>query len=491
MSRLARLRPAVPAATRVVLGGGLAAALVWVAATHADTLDLAAASGAEEAAVAPTSLATSIGSMCPGNELSGIAGLDDAVVGGTVTAASGPAALLPVAATGKGTLRLTGGSARLTDVPARPGSASAPLPRTGPVALRAGGSLAPAVAGMQEWSSSRSDLRGLVTTPCLGASSDMWLLGGGAGAGRQERLVLVNPGGNPVTADVTVHGAAGPVAPARTETVPPGGRVTLLLDAVAGEEATPAVHVVADGGGLHATLTDTWLSGSTPRGVETVVPADAPSSVQVIPATVLGAAKVMLRVVSPTQEDAVASVTLLGRDGPVATTATTVVTVPAEGVGELALPSATPGAYSVVVRSDVPVVAGILTPVGDGTVPGDIGWAVSAPALSGLGGAALPATPGVSRSLRLVSTGGASTAEVTLVVGRDERTRTVSLLADRAADIDLTGASAVWVERTGGSGSLRGGIISLAGAGNQIVLSEMPLTPVAVTSPVSRAFPLP
>jgi hypothetical protein len=491
MSRLARLRPAVPAATRVVLGGGLAAALVWVAATHADTLDLAAASGAEEAEVAPTSLATSISTMCPGNELSGIAGLDDTVVAGTVTAASGPATLLPVEATGKGSLRLTGGSARLTDVPARPGSSSAPLPRTGPVALRAGGSLAPAVAGTQEWASSRSDLRGLVTTPCLGASSDMWLLGGGSGAGRQERLVLVNPGGNPVTADVTVHGAAGPVAPARTETVPPGGRVTLLLDAVAGEEATPAVHVVADGGGLHATLTDTWLSGSTPRGVETVVPADAPAPVQVVPAAVLGSGKATLRVVSPSREDAVASVTLIGRDGEVATTADTVVTVPGEGVGELTLPAVPPGGYSVVVRSDVPVVAGVLSKPGEAAAAGDIGWAVSAPALSGLGGAALPATRGVERSLRLVTTGGASTAEVTLVVGSDERTRTVSLLADRAVDVDLAGASAVWVERTGGSGSLRGGIISLSGTGAALLLSEVPLAPVAVTSPVSRAFPLP
>lgn len=491
MSRLARLRPAVPAVSRVVLGGGVAAALVWVAATHGEGLDLAKASGAQEAPVAPTSLATSIDTMCPGNELSGISGIDDVSVGGTVAAVTGPESLLPVPATGPGTARVTGGSARLTDVPSRPGAASAALPRSGPVALRATGSLAPAVVGMQEWSSTRSDLRGLVTTPCLAAGTDLWLLGGGAGAGRQERLVLVNPGGNPVTADVTVHGAAGPVAPARTETVPPGGRVTLLLDAVAGEEATPAVHVVADGGGLHATLTDTWLVGSTPRGAETVVPADPPSTVQVVPAAVLGSGRTTLRVVSPSGEDAVASVTLLGRDGPVATTDDTVVTVPAEGVGELALPVVPPGAYSVVVRSDVPVAAAVLSTPGDAAAAGDIGWAVSAPALSGVGGAALPATPGVSRSLRLVSTGGASTAELTLVVGGDERTRTVSLLADRAVDVDLAGASAVWVERTGGSGSLRGGLTSVSGSGAALLLSEVPLEPVAVTSPVSRAFPLP
>ncbi len=490
LAPLGRLRPAVPGATRVVLGGGLAAALVWVAATHADTLDLAAASGADVAPVAPTSLATSIDAMCPGNELSGIPSIDDVVVKGTVLAASGPPDLLPVPATGEGSLRLTAGSAPLAEVTSRPAAASGALPRTGPVALRGNGSLAPAVTATQEWLSTTADLRGLVTTPCLTAGSDLWLLGGGSGAGHQERLVLVNPGGNPVTADVTVHGAAGPVAPPRTETVPPGGRVTVLLDAVAGDEASPAVHVVADGGGLHATLTDTWLVGSTPRGAETVVPTADPGTVQVVPAALLGGSAT-LRVVAPGDEQAVASVTLLGSDGAVATTADTVLTVGADGVAELALPEVPPGTYSVVVRSDVPVAAAVRTEVGDGTAPGDIGWAVASSVVPEVGGMALPATPKVARSLHLVSTGGAATADVVLLVDGEERTRTVSLLSERSADVDLAGASAVWVDRTGGSGALRGGVVSIVGTGAEMLLSEVPLEPVAVTSPVSRAFPLP
>ena len=42
-------------------------------------------------------------------------------------------------------------------------------------------------------------------------------MGGGAQAGRRERLVLANPAPNPVTVDVAVLGAAGPVAPAPGE----------------------------------------------------------------------------------------------------------------------------------------------------------------------------------------------------------------------------------------------------------------------------------
>ncbi|QKE85516.1 DUF5719 family protein [Arthrobacter sp. NEB 688] len=490
MSRLAAVRPALPGAARVLLAGGVAAGLVWGATTRLETLDLAAASGVTQAPVAPTSLATSVDAMCPGPELTGIAGVDDVRTGGRVAAATGPSELLPVPAAGAGSARASAGSTPLVTLSGRPADGVGDLPRTGPVTLRAQGALAPAVTATQEWSSTAPDLRGLVTTPCRGAATDLWLLGGGDGPGRLERLVLTNPGGNPVTADVTVHGADGPVAPARTETVPPGGRTTLLLDAVAADEKTPAVHVVADGGGLTAFLSDTWIEGTTPQGAETTVPAADPATVQVVPATLLGG-RSTLRVLAPGGDEAVASVTLLGRDGPVTTTDDTVLTVGAEGVGELALPSVPAGTYSVVVRSDVPVVAGVLTRVGDARGAGDIGWAVSAPVVDEVAGSALPPTPGVTRTLHLVSTGGASTAEVTVVVDGEARTRTVALLSDRAADVDLGGAQSVWVERTDGSGALRGGLVSTSGSGAQQLLSEAPLAPTAVTSPVSRAFPLP
>lgn len=490
LARLARVRPALPGAARVVVAAGGAGALVWLAGAHADTLDLAAASGVRQAPVAPTSLATSLDAMCPGPELTGLEGVDDVAVAGRVTVASGPAELLPVPATGKGSAALAAGSGGLATLTGRPGAVTGALPTSGPVTLRASGALAPALTATQEWSSAAKDLRGLVTTPCRTAATDLWLLAGGAGAGRQERLVLTNPGGNPVTADVTVHGGSGPLAPPRTVTVTPGGRTTLLLDAVAADEKTPAVHVAADGGGLTATLTDTWIEGTTPKGAETVVPAADPSTVQVVPAAVLDG-RATLRVVAPGSDEAVTSVTLLDRSGTVTTTADTVLTVGADAVGELVLPAVPPGTYSVVVRSDVPVAAAVLTRTANGSGAGDIGWAESSPVIDAVAGLALPPTPSVARSLHLVSTGGASTADVTVVVDGEPRTRTVALVSERSADVDLAGASAVWVERTDGSGALRGGVVSSVGDGAGRLLSVVPLAPVAVTSPVSRAFPLP
>jgi hypothetical protein len=144
-----------------------------------------------------------------------------------------------------------------------------------------------------------------------------------------------------------------------------------------------------------------------------------------------------------------------------------------------------------VARSDVPVTAAALSRVGDGRAPGDIAWAPAAAPLRAVGGAALPPTAGVGRQLQLVSTGGSTTLEVTTVTGDGPRTRAVSLLADRVAAVPLDGASSVWVRRTSGTGELRGGIVASWGTGAPRMLSATTLRETAVSSPVSRAFPLP
>ena len=55
----------------------------------------------------------------------------------------------------------------------------------------------------------------------------------------------------------------------------------------------------------------------------------------------------------------------------------------------------------------------------------------------------------------------------------------------------LDGAASVWVRRITGSGELRGTVVSSSGTGAARMLSSMPLGESAVTSEVSRAFPLP
>ena len=242
---------------------------------------------------------------------------------------------------------------------------------------------------------------------------------------------------------------------------------------------------------MHATLTDTWVLGSTALGAETSAPTAAPSTVQVVPGASLGSGPTSLRVAVPGDQDAVVRVSVLGREGLVPLVGETVLRVAAGAVGDLPLEGVPEGTYAVEVRSDVPVVASVLSRVGDGTAPGELAWSVSADAIRSLGGAALTELAGVSRTLHLVGSGGASVVEVVTVVDGTPVTRRVDLLGARLVTVPLDGATSVWVRRVDGSADVRGTILSSSGDGSERMLSSMPLEESAVTSPVSRAFPLP
>ena len=490
----------VAGVARVVLVAGAGVGLVYVATNRPVSVDLVAATGEQQAPLVGTSLATRVAQTCPGPELAGIPGIPDVPVTSSLTASAGPAELLPVPARGSGRLVATSGTTTLLSLDERPGSAvtlvrnstAATASGVGPILLTGEGSMAPAVAGTQEWRVDTKDLRGLVTTPCGAGGSDLWLLAGGAGPGRQERLILTNPGANPVTTDVTVHGAAGQLGDPVVETVPPGGRVSVLLDARYGEEELPAVHVRSDGGGVQATLTDTWVNGSTALGAETTVAAASPATVQVVPGVVVDpTGSTSVRVAAPGDQDAVVRVSVLNRDGLVPWTGESVLSVAAGAVGELPLTGLAEGTYAIAVRSDVPVVASAFVRIGDGRIPGEISWSPAATGVEDVGGAAFSPIASVGRTLHLVSTGGNSTAEVTTVIKGAPVTRQLDLLADRVATVPLDDATSVWVRRVTGSGELRGTVVSSSGTGAARMLSSMPLEESAVTSEVSRAFPLP
>ena len=184
-------------------------------------------------------------------------------------------------------------------------------------------------------------------------------------------------------------------------------------------------------------------------------------------------------------------VSVLARDGLVPWTGESVLSVPAGAVGELPLAGLAEGTYAVAVRADVPVVSSAFARIGTGTAPGEFSWSPAVAGVQSVGGAAFAAVPTLDRTLQLVSTGGNSTAEVITVIDGAPRSRELDLLADRVATVPLDGATSVWVRRITGSGELRGTVISSSGAGATRMLSSMPLLESAVTSEVSRAFPLP
>ena len=253
------------------------------------------------------------------------------------------------------------------------GHAGATASGIGPVLLTGEGSIAPAVAGTQEWRVDTKDLRGLVTTPCGAGGSDLWLLAGGAGPGRQERLVLTNPGANPVTTDVTVHGAAGPLGDPVVETVPPGGRVSVLLDARYGEEAAPRRARALRRRAASRPRSPTRGSTAAPRSVPRRRPRPRrprPPSRSSRASSSTRPVHDLVRVAVPGDQDAVVRVTVLNRDGLVPWTGESVLSVAGGAVGELPLAGLPEGTYAVAVRSDVPVVASAFVRIGTGHGPG-------------------------------------------------------------------------------------------------------------------------
>lgn len=481
---------------RLLLTVAAAAGLVAVATTSPVTGAGAAPGDAPIAAPAPAlAPVTSAELSCPGAELSGVPGVEDVPVPAVVGAATAPASVLaPLRPAGPGTLVIRNGRTASTSITQRGATASAATAPDVTTDVLATGSLAPGVAATQEWLVSRPEVRGLATVPCAGPGTDLWLLAGGGAPGRQERLVLTNPGANEVTVDLTVLGRAGVVpSPTGATVVPAGGRVALLVDAITGAEESPAVRVRVNGGTVRAVMSDIWLDGSVPAGAETTTPTAAPSRRQVIPAALVGTSG-SIRIAVPDAQQAVVSARVIGADGPVPLPGGGVTRVAGRATSELALTGLAQGTYAVELTSDVPVVAALWSSWRAGDGPGDFLWAPSTEASEGLLGAAYPtSTQPPRRIVSVVATGAPAAVTVTWLAEGDGdwTTRKLTLAQDTATSIDVGPVASLWVRRTSGDGEVRASVASVGGLPGGRMVSTSPLVESAVSSAVSRARPAP
>ncbi|MDT0213563.1 DUF5719 family protein [Rothia sp. ARF10] len=475
--------------SRLVLTCAVAGGLV----TYATMSPVSGAGGKGGATPSAVTLApvSSAALSCPGSELTGIEGVDDIVLSAKVGVATAPESVLAPLAPGRGGRVAIGSGPQAGEVTTRGTTTTTTLSGAGAVDVVASGAMAPGLAAAQEWSAATEELRGLATVPCTGPGSDLWLLAGGGAAGRQERLVLTNPGANEVTVDISAFGSKGPiVSPIGSTVVPAHGRVALLVDAVTGDEQSPAIRVGANGGSVRAVMSDIWLDGSVPAGAETVVPTAEPSTRQVIPAALLSSTG-SIRIAVPGDQQAVVSARVIGKDGAAPLPGGGVAQVGARSTGELAVTGLAEGSYAVELTADVPVVASLFASWRKGGAAGDFVWAPSTDAADGLLGAAFPAAVDPRRRLlTVVSTAGPATVEVTWRTGGTWTTRSLTLSQDTSDTLDLGAAESVWVRRTAGAGQIRAGVGTRAGQDQQFV-SVSPLTSSAVTSAVSRAHPVP
>lgn len=485
---------------------GVAAGMVYAAgAGHVPTLDLAAALGEEQtvptSTVQPAGLATvtSASLGCVGPEQ---VGLDDPSVPEpeqtvAIAVGSAPAEALPefVAPSGDGDLQLTG-------VPEGDGEqvrergAAARLELSGDTWARASatGSLAAGLGGSQMGLSLTEQQRGLTTAPCQPAGEDSWLVGGGAEPGRVERLILANPTGNPVTVDVEILGAGGPVEAAggRGIVVPAGERAVVLVDALAPGEARPVLHVTSTGGSIVAALGDRWLEGTIDRGTELTTPTAPPALQQVIPAVPAGggdADSAFVRIAAPGQEDAVVQLRALTPEGPVRV-ANAVASAEAGAVVDVDVSDLPAGTHAIEVTADTPVVAAAQVDrrLEEGGAS-DLAWVPAVEPSSGLVGAALAQVGDVApeRELSIASQEGAQ-VEVVAVVGGVPETQQVEVPAAGSVGVGLDPSTeSVWVRVL--SGEAASAVVSTVEDEAGVLVAGLPLPEAPTTRQVRAVAP--
>lgn len=485
------MRPYLAGAARAVVAVGACAGVV-AGASMVPTTSLAANSAA--VAAGTSAAVTSSSLICPGPELRGVDGIEDRPVDVVAAAVSPPeslvAALDPRAGDGQAALTTLGDAAAGDPVSAA-GTLSTTADPSGPLKAVAIGPLAPGLAAAQQWLVDSGDDRSFGSAPCTAASADAWLLAGGGAAGRQERLVLTNPSANPVTVDVTLHGADGPIDSPNGSgiVVPAQSRSSLLVDGISATESAPAVHVVANGGVVQAVLNDRWLDGTVAAGSDDASRSADPSREQVIPGLALSGRGVV-RVVVPGPDEAVVQVRALTAEGPRALSTGGVVRVAGGGTADISLDGLPSAIVGLQVRADVDVVAGAMADYRRGSDPGDFAWSSSTTPIDTLAGTPLlPVESGLTarRSLALVSTGGASTVDVVTTDGKGAATTTsVDIPVDATVKVRLADAASVWVAPKSGDGAVRAGVVTSVDAGEGgVLVTNLPLTqPVLTTTSI-------
>lgn len=259
--------------------------------------------------------------------------------------------------------------------------------RGGPVRLDAHGALAARVAAEQLTRSDGGPARGLAETRCVPASTDTWFVGGSTVVGASATLLLVNPDDVAATVDIGLLTPGGPVAPrsAQSVEVPAGGSVRVPLETLAPDAAALAIHVAVRAGRVASAVLDSRRRAELPRGVDYLPVAAAPAPTSVVPGLPGGSGARRVFLAAPGPDDATVELRVVTPEGAYVPAALNAVRVPAGTVVAVELAKVLAGRpASVVVRSDVPVLAGGFTGVADPrTGVAEFAWTGAAPPLRG------------------------------------------------------------------------------------------------------------
>ena len=315
-----------------------------------------------------------------------------------------------------------------------------------PIRVVGTGSLAPGLIANQWSRSPRGTGRGMASTPCDSAGSDFWFVGGGAVAGRQTRVVLVNPDSFPAVVDLVIYGPDGIVdAPGGSGLViSPLQRMYVRLDALAPGVATTAIHVIARTGRVGASVDDDQMAGLHSVGTEWVPRAAAPARHVYVPGVFPGSGARVLAVANPGDQDAQVSINVMTSDGTFQPADRDQITVPSASVVSMDMSSVTQGQPATLeLTSDQPIVAGMRQFFGSKRQQNDTAYASGSQAL--LTSAAVSGLPvqGATR-VRLALTAPKGEAKVKIALypylGRD-----VVSTAVQEREVTIAAGTVTWI----------------------------------------------
>ena len=280
------------------------------------------------------------------------------------------------------------------------------------------GQLAPGLVADQWGRDPRGFGRGMASTACAPAASEFWFVGGGAIAGRQTRVILVNPDDTAAVVDVLIHGPQGLIdAPAGRGLVVKGkDRLVLRLDVLAPGVTATAVHVMARTGRVGASVDDEQRVGLSVIGTDWIPQAAAPATTVYVPGIVSGPGARVLSVAAPGADDAIVKIRIITADGTYSPVERSQLEVPADGVVTLDMSSVTKKQPATLeLTSDVPIVAGMRQFYGARNVNNETSFSAGAQPFTGP--AAVSGLPvRTSTDVRLTIAAPEKDAEVSIVL---------------------------------------------------------------------------
>ncbi|CAB4912774.1 MAG: hypothetical protein F2923_06365 [Actinobacteria bacterium] len=308
------------------------------------------------------------------------------------------------------------------------------------------GSLAPGLIANQWSRDPRGQGRGMASTPCDSAGSDFWFVGGGAVAGRQTRVVLVNPDSFAASIDLVIYGPNGVVdAPAgRGLVVSPKQRMYVRMDALAPGITTTAIHVIARTGRIGASVDDDQMSGLRSVGTEWVPRAAAPAKTVYVPGVFPGNGVRVLAIAAPGGADAQVSIRVITKDGAFQPAERDRVTVPNDSVVSLDMSSVTQGQPATLeLTSDTPIVAGMRQFFGTKRQQNDTAYATGAQPLTTTAAVSgLPVQGATRVRVALTAPKGEAKVQVSLLpyLGKDQVSTPVQV-----QDVTIPAGTVVWL----------------------------------------------